>query len=135
MEKGQKIALALEIEPFFAEEAKKRQLATLRKGETPDVENVPQREQARSRDQAASAVGVSGKLVSAAQKKVEQSLCRRAMVSKRTGWTRECPARSNTAKSDEDRAMLATLSHARLLQASRVSLFDRAHKKGEHDER
>lgn len=67
LDKGQKIALALEIEPYFAEEARKRQLATLKKGTVSDVENVPQREKARSRDQAAAAVGVSGKLVSAAK--------------------------------------------------------------------
>jgi ParB-like chromosome segregation protein Spo0J len=67
LKKGQKIALALEIEPYFAEEARTRQLATLKKGDKPGVENVPQREQARSRDLAAAAVGVSGKLVSAAK--------------------------------------------------------------------
>lgn len=51
--------LALEIEPHFAEEARKRQLATLKRGDVlPDVEKVPQRE--KSRDQAAAAVGVSG---------------------------------------------------------------------------
>jgi len=69
LDKGQKIALALEIEPHFAEEARKRQLAALetspkRGGKV--VENVPQ-PIARSRDQAAAAVGVSGKLVSAAK--------------------------------------------------------------------
>jgi len=59
LDKGQKIALALEIEPHFAEEARKRQLATLKRGDVlPDVEKVPQRE--KSRDQAAAAVGVSG---------------------------------------------------------------------------
>ena len=67
LDKGQKIALALEIEPHFAEEARKRQLSTLKQGASADVENVPQRERARSRDQAAAAVGVSGKLVSAAK--------------------------------------------------------------------
>jgi len=56
--------IAIEIEPHFAEEAKKRQLSTLKQGAKPDVENVPQREQARSRDQAAKSVGISGKLVS-----------------------------------------------------------------------
>ena len=67
LDKGQKIALALEIEPHFAEEARKRQLSTLKQGASADVENVPQRERARSRDQAAAAVGASGKLVSAAK--------------------------------------------------------------------
>jgi len=59
LDKGQKIAMALEIEPHFAEEARKRQLAALetspkRGGKV--VENVPQ-PIARSRDQAAVAVG------------------------------------------------------------------------------
>lgn len=62
LEKGQKIALGLAIEPHFAEEAKKRQGAR-----NDIVEIVPQSEQARSRDQAASAVGVSGKTLSAAK--------------------------------------------------------------------
>jgi hypothetical protein len=61
LDKGQKIALALEIEPHFAEEAKRRQI---RKPIGSVVENVPQQ---KSRDQAARAVGVSGKLVSAAK--------------------------------------------------------------------
>lgn len=61
MDKGQKIALALEIEPHFAEEARKRMFAGVNHN---PVENVPQ---GKSRDQAAAAVGVSGKLVSAAK--------------------------------------------------------------------
>lgn len=64
---GQKIALGVELEPYFAEEAKQRQMATLKRGDTkPDVENVPQRE-GRSRDQAAAVVGISGKTLSAAR--------------------------------------------------------------------
>jgi len=68
LDKGQKIALALEIEPHFAEEARKR------RGTRTDLEeNVPPSSEARrprgeqARDQAAAAVGVSGKLVSAAK--------------------------------------------------------------------
>ena len=63
--------LALEIEPHFAEEAKKREQAGKgadgsggRGNKKNPVENVPQG--LKSRDQAA-AVGVSGKLVSAAK--------------------------------------------------------------------
>lgn len=68
LDKGQKIALALEIEPHFAEEARKRQLRTTEnRAKSLVVENVPQQEHVRSRDQAAAAVGVSGKLVSAAK--------------------------------------------------------------------
>jgi hypothetical protein len=64
---GQKVALAVEIEPSFAKEAKQRKLSTLKKGKNSDVENVPQREQSRSRDQAAAAVGLSGKTVTQAK--------------------------------------------------------------------
>lgn len=63
LDKGQKIALALEIEPHFAEEARRRMLAGIRNPK----ENVPQGRKEQSRDQAASAVGISGKLVSAAK--------------------------------------------------------------------
>jgi hypothetical protein len=53
-------AKAIEIEPHFAEEARKRQ-ATSTGGRNPQlVENVPQAA-AKSRDQAAAAVGLSGK--------------------------------------------------------------------------
>lgn len=71
LDKGQKIALALEIEPHFAEEARKRMAAgggnkvsehaKAGKGKS----TLPG--QGQSRDQAAAAVGVSGKLVSAAK--------------------------------------------------------------------
>jgi len=67
LDKGQKIALALEIEPYFAEEARKRQAQATgqpRGVKQSVVANVPQQ---KSRDQAAAAVGVSGKLVSAAK--------------------------------------------------------------------
>jgi hypothetical protein len=68
LDKGQKIALGLEIEPHFAEEAKRRQLRTAEnRAKSLVVENVPQQKPARSRDQAAAAVGVSGKLLSAAK--------------------------------------------------------------------
>lgn len=59
---GQKIALGVELEPYLAEEAKQRQGAR-----NDIVEKVPQSEQARSRDQAAAVVGVSGKTLSAAR--------------------------------------------------------------------
>jgi len=69
LDKGQKVALALEIEPHFAEEARKRQQEQARRNQPQSlkVENVPPLEKAKSRDQAAAAVGVSGKLVSAAK--------------------------------------------------------------------
>ena len=59
---GQKVALAIEIEPFFAKEAKERQI---RKPINSVVGHVPTTE--RSRDRAASAVGLSGKTVSQAK--------------------------------------------------------------------
>jgi len=61
LDKGQKIALALEIEPHFAEELKHNSgKRTDLVGESP-IRSKP------ARDQAAAAVGVSGKLVSAAK--------------------------------------------------------------------
>jgi hypothetical protein len=60
LSKGQKLALGIEIEPHFAEEARKRMQG--RKGNQPGttVENVPHLGTTKARDQAA-AVGVSGK--------------------------------------------------------------------------
>ena len=90
LDKGQRIALALEVEPHFAEEAKKRMAAgggdkvsveaKAGKGKSPlpghaalpmavlcsVVENVPQGFP-KSRDLAARSVGLSGKTVSAAK--------------------------------------------------------------------
>lgn len=73
LDKGQKIALALEIEPHFAEEARKKKSAgggdkksygaKSVMGQTPKTDNKP----IVARDQAAAAVGISGKLVSAAK--------------------------------------------------------------------
>jgi len=73
LDKGQKIALAIEIEPHFAEEAKKRQAASQLRGRNTEGVPVfgggkcPTAEKAKSRDQAAKSVGISGKLVSAAK--------------------------------------------------------------------
>ena len=61
------ISLALEIEPHFAAEAKRRMQQAPgqpRGAKKSAVENVPQQ---KSRDRAAASVGVSGKLVSAAK--------------------------------------------------------------------
>lgn len=63
LDKGQKIALAIEIEPHFAAESEKRLHLSKGRG-VKGVENVPQ---VKSRDQAAAAVGLSGKTVSAAK--------------------------------------------------------------------
>lgn len=74
LDRGQKIALALEIEPHFAEEARKRQKDAggdrgnqHTGGKLALKEKVPEAPRPQSRDQAAAAVGVSGKLVSAAK--------------------------------------------------------------------
>ena len=71
LDKGQKIALSLELEPFFAEEARKRQAHGQTAPGKSLVENVPQAlsqsQNVKSRDQAAKTVGISGKLVSKAK--------------------------------------------------------------------
>ena len=67
LNKGQKIALAIEIEPFFAAEAKKKQGGrTDLMGKSP-IKSPP------SRDRAATSVGLSGKTVSAAKAIKEKS--------------------------------------------------------------
>jgi len=60
---SQKAALAAEIEPMFAEAAKARQVATLKQNTVPA--NLPERHQTagEAREQAAAAVGVSGRVV------------------------------------------------------------------------
>jgi N6-adenosine-specific RNA methylase IME4 len=61
--------IAADLKPLYEEEARKRQLATLKKGdEKPDQETVPDREKGQSRDQAGAAMGVSGRSVSKAEK-------------------------------------------------------------------
>lgn len=62
---GQKAVLALEVEPFYAEEAKERQLSTLKQNQT-DVEKFPHREseKGKARDKAAKATGTNGRYVS-----------------------------------------------------------------------
>jgi len=86
LDKGQKIALALEIEPHFAREAKKKmkdagtiggKIGGRGRSNNRGKENVPdpysekssakQKTEPQSRDQAASAVGISGKLVTTAK--------------------------------------------------------------------
>lgn len=68
LDPSQRAAVAVEIEPMFAAEAKVRKLETLKKGDTPVKESLPYREtQGQARDQAASVVGVSGKMVSDAK--------------------------------------------------------------------
>jgi site-specific DNA-methyltransferase (adenine-specific) len=69
---GQKVALGLEVEPYFAAEAKRRQQehGGTAPGRKSVVEKVPQ---VKSRDRAASAVGVSGKTLSKAKAIREKS--------------------------------------------------------------
>lgn len=67
LDKGQKIALALEIEPHFAAEARKRMAAGGKLEVRQGKEKVPYPEKGQARDQAGKAVGVSGKLVDAAK--------------------------------------------------------------------
>lgn len=73
LNQGQKIALGLEIEPYFAEEARKRkaQAPGMPRGVKASLEEiVPQETPGRlpqARDQAAQVVGISGKTLSAAK--------------------------------------------------------------------
>lgn len=66
---SQKAAIAVEAEPFFAAEAKKRQLATQNNKAGKAVKEIlPEQEKSQARDQAALAVGgVSGRYVSEAK--------------------------------------------------------------------
>jgi len=71
---GQKAALAVELEPFFAAEAKERQVATQLQGKSKDGEPVfgegknSLTEKGQARDQAAAAVGANGRYVSDAKR-------------------------------------------------------------------
>jgi hypothetical protein len=84
LDKGQKIALALEIEPHFSKEARRKMSQAGKEGgkvggrgrpqvKNRGVENVPhpyseqKKPAAKARDEAASAVGISGKLVTTAK--------------------------------------------------------------------
>ena len=64
-------ALALEIEPMFSVEAKKRMLSTLKKGNVPAVADLPQRNHAKARDQAAVVCGVSPRMVQRASPPID----------------------------------------------------------------
>lgn len=64
---GQKACLAVELEEFFAKEAKKRQ-ATSTGGRTPQLKaTLPEAAKGQARDQAAAVVGVGGRTVSKAK--------------------------------------------------------------------
>ena len=73
LDKGQKIALAIEIEPHFAEEAKKKMVAGGGDKKSESAKSgmgqsyKPDHKPIIARDQAAKSVGISGKLVSAAK--------------------------------------------------------------------
>lgn len=69
---GQKAVVAMGLESYFTEEARKRMLSTLKHGEEkPAPELIPERVRSDARDQAAALVGISGKTVSDA-KRVER---------------------------------------------------------------
>ena len=59
MNPSQRACVGVEIEPMFSVEAKKRMLSTLKKGNVPAVADLPQRNHAKARDQAADVCGVS----------------------------------------------------------------------------
>lgn len=75
MDKTQLACVAVRALPHYEEEAKERQLSTLKRGEEmPDVEKIPQREeQSRSRDLAAVSVGVNPRYVSDAKRIQQES--------------------------------------------------------------
>ena len=61
---SQRAMVAAKLLPLYEEQAAKRQKATLKKGsKTPDVENLPPRENGKARDKAGAALNVSGKAV------------------------------------------------------------------------
>ncbi len=65
---SQRAALAVELKPMFETQARERQLATLKHGDANPVKaNLPERASGQSRDQAAAAVGVSGRTVQDAE--------------------------------------------------------------------
>lgn len=71
---GQKAAVALEIEPMLAAEAKERQVSQLKQGDSFPVKEIfPEREKGQARDQAAAAVGTNGRYVSDLKKVRKQS--------------------------------------------------------------
>lgn len=60
------------LKEIEAERAGKRQRATLKKGTSPVMENIPQREKGATRDKAAEAVGMSGKTAEHAAEVVDR---------------------------------------------------------------
>ena len=68
LDPSQRAAVAVEIEPMFAAEAKVRQSETLKKGDSPVVANLRQRQnQGRASEQAAAVVSVSPRMVQEAK--------------------------------------------------------------------
>ena len=60
--------VAARVRGIYEKQAKERMQSTLKKGEKPAMENLPQRETGKARDLAGKAVGVSGKSVDFATK-------------------------------------------------------------------
>ena len=70
---GQRAIVATKMKPIFAEEAKRRQLETLKQGsELPDKENLPERDYGQARDKAASSLNVSGRSVDDAERLINE---------------------------------------------------------------
>lgn len=70
--KSQLAMAAAKAREHFDKLAKKRQHSTLKKGDSPVVAKVPQRETSRARDEAGKAFGVSGRMVDYATKVIEK---------------------------------------------------------------
>lgn len=71
---SQRAVLALDVEKFFAHEAKQRQVATLKRGDQkPVVQKIAQREKGKARDHAARALKVNRQYVSDTKKIAEEA--------------------------------------------------------------
>jgi len=68
LNESQRAMLAADLAELYAEEAKARQLAGLKRGDSPVRANLPERKAPRPRDQAAAEMNVSPRLVQAARK-------------------------------------------------------------------
>ena len=72
LNESQRAMLATTLEEIYAKQARARQLAGLKRGEIPVVANLPQRETAKAREQAAADMNVSPRLVQTAKKVKEE---------------------------------------------------------------
>ena len=72
LNESQRAMLATTLEEIYAKQARTRQLAGLRRGESPVPANLPEREKGEARSQAAADMNVSPRLVQTAKKVMEE---------------------------------------------------------------